>query len=250
MDGDHNSGGSERILRILSEIFDLTVDKGRRMDQATAEKSIRMTADKLAEICLDCRQRTPVTTASRVDPAAQPKKESEAPKRALFLLRLVTCKISSLFDSEGGGKTVDRSAIHGLDIYMKRIFEPAVYAYLDEQAKAILEVSGDDDATILNNLQFNAFHWAFLQNILVRIALSFKGYLDAKALFIADLNKGVGPSDPPVLQDEYRMIMGALLFDLFVHAKSSMEGALLDYQYGPKTAKIIAAVADNFGHDR
>ncbi len=250
MDGDRNSGGSEQILRILSEIFDLTVHQGRRMDPGTAEKSIKMTAEKLVEICLDCRQRAPVSTVRRVDPAAQPKKASEAPKRALFLLRLVTCKLSSLFESEGNPKTLDRSAVYGLDAYMKRIFEPGVYAYLDEQAKAILEVSGDSDNAILNNIQFNAFHWAFLQNILVRIALSFKGYLNAKALFISDLNKALGPSDPPVRQAEYRMIMGALLFDLFVHAKSSVEGTLLDYQYGPKTAKIIAAVANNFGHDR
>ena len=250
MDGDHNSGGPERILRILSEIFDLTVDQERRMDPATAEKIIKMTADKLAEISLDCRQRAPVSTARRIDPAAQPKKTSEALKRALFLLRLVTCKLSGLFESEGDPNPLDRSAILGLDAYMKRIVEPAVYVYLDEQAKAILEVSGDDDTAILHNIQLNAFHRAFLQNILVRVALSFKGYLNAKALFISELNKATGPGDPPVGQAEYRRIMGALLFDLFAQAKSPAEGALLDYQYGPKTAKIISTVAANVGHDR
>lgn len=252
MDGDQKTGGTERILRILSEMFDLTIAQGRRMDQATAAQSMKLTADKLVEICLECRNRPPMPAIKSVVPLPEPEetKEEDEPKRALFLLRLVSCKLSSLFENEDGSKNLDRSATFGLDVYLKRVFEPPVYAQLNEQAKEILEVSGDNDATVLNNIQFNDFHWAFLQNILVRIAVSFKSYHSAKTLFMKDLNSELQPGDPDVGQTEYRLIMGALLFDLFIHAKSGLEGALLDYRYGPKTAKIITAVAEHFGRDR
>lgn len=256
MDGERKTGGTDRILKILTEMFDLTLEQGRRMDQATAEQSMKLTADKLVEICLDCRSRPPIPAIQSVAPPPRPKetpketKEGEAPKRTRYLLRLVSCKLSSLFDNEDGSIKIDRSATFGVDAYLKRIFEPSVYAHLNEQAKEILEVSGNDDATVLNNIQFNNFNWAFLQNILVRIAVSFKSYHSAKTLFIKDLNSELQPGDPDVGQVEYRLIMGALLFDLFIHAKSGLEGALLDYRYGPKTAKTIVAVADHFGRDR
>jgi len=252
MDGDRTPDSTDRILKILCEMFDLTIAQGRRMDQATAEQSMKLTADKLVEICLNCRNRPPMPAIQLALPSSKPEEaqEGDEPKRALFLLRLVSCKLSSLFENEDGPKNIDRSATYGIDAYLKRIFEPPVYAHLNDQAKEILEVSGDDDATILNNIQFNDFHWAFMQNILVRIAVSFKAYHSAKTLFMKDLNSELQPGDPDVGQAEYRMIMGAMLFDLFIQAKSGLEGALLDYRYGPKTAKIVSAVAGHFGRDR
>lgn len=255
MTGDSKPDGPERVLKLLNEIFEVVAEHGGRMDDETVTESIRMTTAALSRVCRECQGQkaaaeVPPIEEKPAEPAPKNKSEKQdEEKRRLHLLRLTTCKLSNLFDTVNNPNPMNRATAHGLDTYLNRILGSAVYDHLNDQAGAILKVTGRNDVAVLNSVQSNPFHRLFLQNILVRIALSFKRYASAKRAFISDLNAVLPSTMDPVGHAEYRMILGALLFDLFIQSKSGRDSELLDYEYGPKTVKNLNAVAEQFGRD-
>lgn len=247
MAGEPTPDGPERILRLFKDVFEVAAGHHGSLDVRTVEESIRLTTEKLSAVCAECQG---FAVAAEPPPEPEPEPDLKADeKRKFFLLRLISCKLSNLFDTVNNPNPMDRHTTHGLDNYMRRIFTQPVYEHLNTQAGIIIKITGRNDVAVLNSIQNNPFHRVFLQNILVRIALSFSKYEPAKDAFIADLNDALPPSLEAAGSQEFRMILRALFFDLFLQSKSNLEGALLDYEYGPGTAATLNKVAERFGRD-
>jgi hypothetical protein len=249
MAGEPTRDGPERVLKLFRDVFEVAAGHRGTLDDRTVEESIRLTTDKLSTVCVECQG-----FALPAEPPPEPEPEPEPAlkvdeKRKFHLLRLASCKLSNLFDTVNNPNPMDRHTAHGLDNYMRRIFTQPVYEHLNTQAGIILKIAGRNDVAILNSVQNNPFYRVFLQNILVRIALSFSKYKEAKDAFITDLNGALPANMGVVGHNEYRIILRALFFDLFLQSKSNLEGALLDYEYGPRTAVILSKVAEQFDRD-
>lgn len=250
MAGDNKSAqdGPRRIQKILGEIFEFFLAHGQMKNLALADETIRMTGNKLGQVCQDCQMQ--LMGSGDVDEDAPPPPTAGNEKRRLFLLRLVSSKLSHLFDPVHNPNPMDRAYAMGLDLYFRRIFPQQVYVRLNGEAKQILGASGRDDVQVVNTVNTNPFFSAFMQNVLVRMVLTFKDYEAAKGLFMQDVNDALPSGYDEMTNEQFRVLMSALLFDVFMKGKSEMDGKLLDYRFGKGTADILNFVSDKFGADR
>ena len=240
-----------RIRHIVGDIFNLMVTQGHRIDEATADAALSGAQERLGEICLEClggaATEDPPRSALMDEPTAPRKARDD--NRKYFLLRMVSCKLSHLFDTENNPTPLDRASSHGIDTYMHRIFSKSVYEQINDRAEDILDHTGTGDTNILNAILDNPDYKAFLENVLVRLAVSFLKYESAKGLFISELNMAMPDGAPPLGHVEFKSVMRALLSDIFLLGKTLGGNDLLDYRYGKNTAAIIDRVADDFGQD-
>ncbi|MBF0247014.1 MAG: hypothetical protein HQL36_02915, partial [Alphaproteobacteria bacterium] len=58
------------------------------------------------------------------------------------------------------------------------------------------------------------------------------------------------PGSKALCHLEFHVIMGALLNDILLAAKSQREGEILDFLYGQRTGKSLAALSDTLMKDR
>ena len=237
--------GPKRVQRIIGEIFEFTLAHGQVKNLDVAGSSVQMVSNKLEGVCRDCQ--TQMLGGEDIEDVASGGVGNE--KRRMHLLRLVSCKLSHLFDSDHNPNPMDRVYALGIDLYFRRILSEDVYNRVNAEAKQILSAAGGDDVRMFNLINSNIFFGAFVQNVLVRIVTSFKKYDEAKAFFIKDVNDALPGDYPDLTQEQYRVIMSALLFDVFIKGKSELDGKLLDYRFGPKTAEILNHVSDRFGRD-
>ena len=235
----------DEINRLVGEVFNTTLSRKDGLDDETAKEAIRLTQEKISAFCLSCQLQDQGDEKPKHVPLDPALKE----KRHLFLLRLIFCKISHLFVKSNKQTSYDRSITSGIDAYLHKIFKPAIYKHLNEHAKTILDQAGDDDITILNTIQDNPFHRTYLHNVYVRFALSFSKYENAKSIFMNDLNQSLPEGHEPLTHQDFRTIFNALLGDVFLSGKSELDGLLLDYQYGPRTAQGLITIAETFGRD-
>ena len=84
----------------------------------------------------------------------------------------------------------------------------------------------------------------------MRFALSFRNFDVARHLFMEDLNESRPLGSPALGKSAFHMILGSLLNDVFLIAKSQNDGALLDFQYGPRTARGLQEVVELLSKDR
>ena len=247
MAGEDGPDGPKRIQRVLGEIFEFTLAHGQVKNLEAAGHSVQMTRDKLDSICGHCQTQMLGGGDAGEEPVAGAGAGNE--KRRMHLLRLVSCKLSHLFDSAHNPNPMDRVYALGIDLYFRRILSEDVYSRVNSEAKQILAAAGGDDVRMFNLINSNIFFGSFVQNVLVRIVTSFKKYGEAKALFIQDVNDALPGNYPELTQEQYRVLMSALLFDVFIKGKSEMDGKILDYRFGPKTSEILNHVSDQFGRD-
>lgn len=239
-----------RIRNIVSDLFALTVTHGHRIDTATAEQALSGARQRLGDICLEClagtteQPATPAPAQTTVTPQAGKKDH-----RKYFLLRMLSCKLSHLFDTRNNPAPLNRACSHGIDTYIRRLFSKAVYQQVNSRAGEILKQCGTGDTRILNTILDNPDYKAFLENALVRIAVSFIKYQGARDLFISDLNMAMPRDVAPLTQQDFRAIIGALLSDIFLLGKSMGGNDLLDYRYGANTSLILDQVAGAFSKD-
>ena len=251
MAGDNKStqDGPRRIQKVLAEIFEFFMAHSQMKNLSLAEKTIQMTGNKLGQICQDCQMQ--LLGGGEVDEEATPPPTKGNEKRRLFLLRLITCKASHLFDPVHNPNPMDRAYAMGLDLYFRRIFPQNVYLRLNGEAKQILTAAGSgDDVQIFNMVNTNPFFSAFVQNVLIRVALSFRKYDGAKGLFMNDTNEALPSGYEEMSNEQFRVFMSALLFDVFMRGKSELDGKLLDFRYGPETSETINTVSEKFSKDR
>ena len=245
------SVGPGRIRAIITELFDLLVVHGKRMESQTAIVARDEAIGKLTSICLECRpgtdQEPDPDCGIDFAPPAPASKPGE--QRKFFLLRMVSCKLSHLFDTVNNSRPLDRQCSHGIDAYMRRIFKAGVYDDVNERAGQILGKLGRGDASILSAIYDNPGDAAFLENVLVRICLSMAKYPNAKDALISELNQAQTPDAPTLGHDEFRAIIGSLLSDVFLLGRTSSGGDRLDYRYGRNAAAAISQVADLYGKD-
>lgn len=240
--------GPKRIQKVLGEIFEFFMAHGQVKNLTLADKTIQMTANKLGGICQECQMQ--LRGGGEVEEVAAPPPTKGNEKRRLFLLRLVTSKLSHLFDPVHNPNPMDRAYALGLDLYFRRIFSQNVYIRLNGEAKQILGATGSDDIQVFNTVNTNPFFNAFVQNVLIRLALTFKKYEGAKGLFMQDVNSALPNDYPDMTNEQFRVLMSALLFDVFMKGKSEMDGKLLEFRFGPGTADTLNAISDKFGTDR
>ncbi len=241
----NNAGTADypaRVRNIFTEMFALTVSQGHRIDKETATAALAGTVARLGEICIDC-----LNAATAEKPAAAAKTGDD--NRKYFLLRMVSCKLSHLFDTTNNPTPLDRACSHGIEAYMHRIFSDGVYQQLNARARDILKHTGDGDTRILNAILDHPDYRIFLENVLVRLAGSFIKYNGAKDSFISELNMAMPDNSRPLGHAEFKAIIRALLADIFLLGKTLGGNDLLDYRYGKNTAAIIDRVADDFGRD-
>lgn len=241
----------ERIQNIVGELFSLTVSQGHRIDEKTADAALGAAKGRLGEICLECLSgnvEDDEPAAAPLQPAtAETKKRDE--NRKYFLLRMISCKLSHLFDTENNPNPLDRACSRGIDAYMHRLFSKSVYEQINARAGDILDHTGTGDTHILNAIMDNPDYKAFLENVLVRVAISFLKYEQAKDLFISDLNMAMPDNSAPLGHDEFKTIIRAMLSDVFLLGKALGGNDFLDYRYGANTAAILDRIADEFGRD-
>jgi len=133
---------------------------------------------------------------------------------------------------------------------MRRIFGLSVYRRLNDQAERILLLSGRGDDIVLRAVMSNFMHRQFFMNVLVRLGLSFRNFDVAKHLFMEDLNESRPLGSAKLEKPAFHMMMGALLNDVFLIAKSQDDGALLDFLYGQRTARGLEEVVALMSKDR
>jgi hypothetical protein len=171
-------------------------------------------------------------------------------QRKMHLLRLISCKLSHAFDKRLNPDPLDRQVSIGIDVYMRRIFGLSVYRRLNDQAERILLLSGRGDDVVLRAVMSNFMHRQFFMNVLVRFGLTFRNFDVARHLFMDDLNESRPLGSPQLGKSAFHLIMGALLNDVFLIAKSQDDGALLDFLYGPRTARGLEDVVSLLSRDR
>lgn len=247
---DERSGPDE-VGRIVSEIFSFVMANPEAFDSSMAEAGAQMTLARLNKICDACGAlpEPPAVDLIAIDeaPVERPKGQEQ---RKLHLLRLMSCKLSHAFDKTLNPDPVDRQVSIGLDVYMRRLFGMDVYRRLNDQAERILLVSGKGDDVVLRSVMSNFQHRQFFTNILVRFGLSFRNFDVARHLFMEDLNESRPLGTPPLGKRDFHTFTGALLNDIFLMAKSQDDGALLDFQFGPRSARGLEDVSVLLAKDR
>ena len=245
---EDGTDGPKRVQKILGEIFEFTLAHGQVKNLEAAGHSVQMTREKLESVCKACQLQTLGGGDEDMDvPGTVTGTGNE--KRRLFLLRLISCKLSHLFDKAHNPNPMDRTYALGLDLYFRRIFSQDVYVRLNGEAKQILAAAGGDDVQVFNLVNTNVFFSTFVQNVLVRVIMSFRKYETAKDMLLQDINEALPHGYNNITHEQYRVLMSALLFDVFIKGKSEMDGRILDFRYGPKTAEILNQVSDRFGRD-
>ena len=247
---DERSGPDE-VGRIVSEIFSFVMSNPEAFDTSMAEAGAQMTLARLNKICDACGAlpEPPAVDLIAIDeePIERPKGQEQ---RKLHMLRLLSCKLSHAFDKKLNPDPLDRQVSIGLDVYLRRLFGMAVYRRLNDQAERILLVSGKGDDQVLRAVMSNYQHRQFFTNILVRFGLSLRNFDVARHLFLQDLNECRPAGVPQVGKKEFHTFAAALLNDLFLMAKSQDDGALLDFQFGPRTARGLEDVSVKLAKDR
>ena len=239
-----------RIRNIVGDLFTLTVTHGHRIDAGTAEQALGSARQRLGDICLECLAGP---TAEPDGPV--PSRAADAPQagkkdhRKYFLLRMLSCKLSHLFDTKNNPTPLSRASSHGIDTYIRRLFSKAVYAQVNSRAEEIIKQCGTGDTKILNAILDNLDYRAFLENSLVRVAVSFIKYNDARDMFISDLNMAMPNNAEPLTHENFKAIIGALLSDIFLLGKTMGGNDLLDYRYGANTSLVLDQVAVVFSKD-
>jgi len=222
-------------------------------DASMAEAGAQMTLSRLNKICDACGE-LPASALPQIDlipineaPVERPKGKEQ---RKLHLLRLISCKLSHAFDGRHNPDPLDRQVSIGIDVYLRRIFGIPVYTRLNDQAERILLLSGRSDDQVLRAVMSNFMHRQFFVNVLVRFGLSFRNFDVARHLFMEDLNESRPMGSPELGKTAFHMIMGSLLNDVFLIAKSQDDGAAMDFQYGPRTARGLEEVVALLAKDR
>lgn len=247
---DERSGPDE-VGRIVREIFSFVMSNPEAFDASMAEAGAQMTLARLNKICDACGQLPEIPAVDLIPindaPIERPKGQEQ---RKLHLLRLVSCKLSHAFDKTLNPDPLDRQVSVGLDVYLRRLFGMGVYARMNDQAERVLLVSGKGDDQVLRAVMSNFQHRQFFTNVLVRFGLSFRNFDVARHLFMEDLNESRPLGTPAVGKREFHVFTGALLNDIFLMAKSQDDGALLDFQFGPRTARGLEEAAALLAKDR
>lgn len=245
--------GPDKVGRIVSEIFTFVSANPEAFDASIAEAGAQMTLARLDKICTACGS-LPVSDLPQVElipindePIERPSGQEQ---RKMHLLRLISCKLSHAFDKNLNPDPLDRQVSVGLDVYMRRIFGMAVYRRLNDQAERILLLSGRGDDVVLRAVMGNFMHRQFFMNVLVRLGLSFRNFDVARHLFMEDLNESRPLGSRELGKSAFHLILGALLNDVFLIAKSQDDGALLDFLYGPRTARGLQEVVELLSKDR
>lgn len=245
--------GPDQVGRIVSEIFSFVMANPDAFDASLAEAGAQMTLARLNKICDACGA-LPACDVPQVElipindaPIARP---SGNEQRKMHLLRLISCKLSHAFDKKLNPEPIDRQVSIGIDVYLRRLFGMAVYRRLNEQAERILLLSGRSDDAVLRGVMSNFMHRQFFMNVLVRLGLSFRNFDVAHHLFMGDLNESRPLGSAPLGKKAFHLMMGALLNDVFLIAKSQDDGALLDFLYGQRTARGLEEVVTLMSKDR
>lgn len=245
--------GPDKVGRIVSEIFTFVSANPGAFDASIAEAGAQMTLARLNKICDACGA-LPANDLPQVElipindaPIERPSGQEQ---RKMHLLRLVSCKLSHAFDKRLNPDPLDRQVSIGLDVYLRRIFGMSVYTRLNEQAERVLLLSGRSDDAVLRAVMGNFMHRQFFMNVLVRFALSFRNFDVARHLFMDDLNESRPLGSPRLGKSAFHLIMGSLLNDVFLLAKSQDDGALLDFLYGQRTARSLEEVVTLLSKDR
>ena len=245
--------GPNQVGRIVSEIFSFVMANPDAFDASMAEAGAQMTLARLDKICTACGS-LPANDLPQIElipindaPIERPSGQEQ---RKMHLLRLISCKLSHAFDKKLNPNPLDRQVSIGIDIYMRRIFGLSVYRRLNDQAERILLLSGRGDDIVLRAVMSNFMHRQFFMNVLVRLGLSFRNFDVAKHLFMQDRNEERPRGTPKLEKSAFHLIMGALLNDVFLIAKSQDDGALLDFLYGQRTARGLEEVVALMSKDR
>jgi len=245
--------GPDKVGRIVGEIFSFVMANPDAFDASMAEAGTQMTLARLNDVCKACGS-LPENDMPQVDIIAINEEPIERPsgqeQRHMHLLRLISCKLSHAFDSRFNANCLDRQVSVGIDIYMRRLFGMSIYKRLNEQAERILLVAGRGDDAVLRAVMSNFMNRQFFINILVRIGLSFRNFDVAQHLFLKDLNECRPAGTPRLDKSTSHLILGALLNDVFLMAKSQDDGAALDFQYGLRTARGLEEVVTLLAKDR
>lgn len=245
--------GPDEVGRIVSEIFSFVMANPEAFDASLAEAGAQMTLSRLNKICDACGA-LPSCDVPQVELIPINEEPIERPKgqeqRRLHLLRLLSCKLSHAFDKTLNPDPLDRQVSIGIDVYLRRLFGQGVYARLNDQAERILLVSGRGDDQVLRAVMGNYQHRQFFTNILVRFGQSFRNFDVARHVFMEDLNESRPLGSKAVGKGAFHTITGALLNDLLLMAKSQDDGALMDFQFGPRTARGLEEVAVLLGKHR
>ena len=251
-DQDERSGPDE-VGRIVSEILSFVMANPGAFDASMAEAGAQMTLARLNSICKACGS-LPACDLPQVDIIPISEEPIERPsgqeQRRLHLLRLISCKLSHAFDKRLNPDPLDRQVSIGIDVYMRRVFGMSVYHRLNDQAERILLLSGRGDDVVLRAVMGNFMHRQFFMNILVRFGLSFRNFDVARHLLMEDLNESRPLGTPRLGKSAFHLIVGALLNDVFLMAKSQDDGAALDFQFGPRTARGLEEVVALLSKDR
>lgn len=244
-DDPDDASGPDKVGRIVSEIFSFVMANPDAFDASMAEAGAQMTLARLNKICDACGS-LPACDMPMADlipindaPIERPSGQEQ---RKMHLLRLISCKLSHAFDKRLNPDPLDRQVSVGIDMYMRRLFGMEVYKKLNEQAERILLVSGHGDDAVLRAVMSNFMHRQFFMGVLVRIGLSFRNFDVARHLFMEDLDEARPLGTHRLDKRSFHIIIGAMLNDVFITAKSQDSGALLDFQYGPRTARGLEEV--------
>jgi len=253
-----DESGPDEVGRVVREILSFVLDNKEAFDPSLAEAGAQMTLERLSKICNTCSTAPiqPLPETNLVDanpvilnegPIARPGKHEQ---RQLHLLRLISCKLSHTFNKHLNPRSLDRQVSVGLDMFLRRLLTMPVYTQLNEQAQRILLVSGKDDETVLRTVMESFMHRQFFTNILVRFGLAFRNFDVARHLLMRDLNECRPVGTPELGKDAFHMIMGALLSDILLMAKSQRKGALLDYQFGARSLRGLNEVGHRLAKDQ
>ena len=248
---EEDRSGPDEVGRIVSEIFSFVMSNPEAFDASMAEAGAQMTLARLNKICDACGALPDMPAVDLIaideEPIERPKGQEQ---RKLHMLRLVSSKLSHAFDRTLNPDPLDRQISIGLDVYLRRLLGMGVYRRMNEQAERILLVSGKGDDQVLRAVMSNFQHRQFFTNILVRFGLSFRNFDVARHLFMEDLNESRPLGSRQVGKKEFHLFTGALLNDIFLMAKSQDDGALLDFQFGSRTARGLEEVGTLLAKDR
>lgn len=251
-DSVDEKSGPDKVGRIVSEIFTFVLANRDAFDTSVAEAGAQMTLARLSKICDACGA-LPAGLVPDVELIPLNEEPIERPKgqeqRRLHLLRLISCKLSHAFDKRFNPNPLDRQISMGIDIYMRRAFGMPVYRRMNDQAERILLVSGRGDDVVLRAVMGNFLHRQFFMNVLVRLGLTFRNFDVAKHLLMGDLNECRPSGVPALTKQNFHAIVGALLNDILLMAKSQDDGAILDFQYGQRTARGMEEVSQMLAKD-
>ena len=246
--------GPERVRKIVEDVFSFSLAQRDHFDESVAEESQRLTQAKLGDICARCQSAQEFLAnpqENKAAPALAAKDTSpknHAPRR-YHLLRLVSSKLSLVFSDPRESARMPRGAVMGIDAYLRRVLRKQVYTELNDQAARILLVSGRDDTSIVNSVNGNPGHRAFLQTLLVRFILSFKEFSVAKEALIDEMRDCTDSDEPEFTERHFHTMLNALFSDVFLAARSDGDQALFDYQFGGNTVRALDAVAKKISTD-